>query len=310
MHYLEKYKRLINRLPFDIRAEVLLAEMMLDQVQAEEIEIATNSVFSRNVHFDIEKVEENEYVTTRRKRLRFVLNRDGLYDLLPEDLFHQPLDPTVMYEREKIMQDIKVQEQREQAARNFFLPYEQEFFRLRIRLEMEERKFMFANSGQIDTDVLSKLWNFPDFLDVEQKIKLGLLMPVMHRLVGDKELCGFIATDISGDEVNVTEQFKSHSGFSADPFLGTVALGTDLILGGEYQSMEPCNNWNIIIKDISQLTQYMPGGRKAELHLFLSNLMIPLENEVNFELNIAETSKEFVIGEETYAGALGYETYI
>src|ERR1044071_3795774 len=142
MHYLEKYKQLINRMNFDIRAEVLLAEMIMEEVHPEDIEIATNSVFSRNVHFDIEKVEDTEYVTTRKKRLRFVLNRDGIYDLLPEDLFHQPIDNNTNPDLTKMMQDMKVQQQREIAARKFFLPYEQEFFRSRIRLEMEERKFM------------------------------------------------------------------------------------------------------------------------------------------------------------------------
>ena len=310
MTYLEKYKELINKLPYDIRAEVLLAEMIMNNVQTEEIEIATNSVFSRNVHNDIEKVEETEYPTTRRRRLRFLLNRDGLYDLLPEDLFHQPLDHTASKDGKKIMQEIKEQQQRELAARKFFLPYEQEFFRLRIRLEMEERKFMFANSGQMETDVLARLWNFPEFLDEEQKMKLGLLMPAMHRLVGDRELCGFIASDITGDEVSITENFRSHSGFSEDPLMGEISLGTDLIMGGEYQSMEPCNNWKINIKDIKQLTQYMPGGRRAEIHKFLSNLMIPLENEVNFELDISGRTKEFVLGDEERAGMLGYETFI
>lgn len=310
MHHLEKYRNLINKMPFDIRAEVLLAEMLLDNVHAEEIEIATNSVFARNVHHDIEKVEEIEYPTTKKRRLRFVLNRDGLYDLLPEDLFHQPADPNSSQDIHKMMQEVKEQQAREKGARKFFLPYEQEFFRLRVKLEMEERKFMFANSGKVETDVLSRIWNFPEILDEEQKMKLGLLMPVMHRLVGNNDICSFIATDITGDEVAITETNKSHSGFSSAPVMGEALLGDDFILGGEYQSLEPCNNWKITIGDIKQLTQYMPGGRKAEVHKFLSNLMIPLENEVNFELNVSETAREFILGDPEKSGALGFETFI
>ncbi|MER3498860.1 MAG: hypothetical protein C4308_09630 [Chitinophagaceae bacterium] len=310
MRNFERYKNLINKLPYDIKAEVLLTEMILEDVHADEIEVAANSVFYRNVHFDIEKVEETEYPTTRKKRLKFVLNRDGLYDLLPEDLFHQPADPQSLSTKEKVIQEMNLQKQRELAARKFFLPYEQEFFRLRIRLEQEERKFMFANSGQVDTDVMARLWNFPGFLTLEQKTKLGLLMPVMHRIVGNKELCSFLATDITGDEVNISESYQSRSGFSDDPKLKEAALGIDLILGGQYQSMEPCNTWRIDVKDISQLTEYLPGGKKAQLHLYLSNLMIPLENEVNFELDVKESKKQFSMGEEAGASMLGYETFI
>jgi type VI secretion system protein ImpH len=309
MRNFDRYKTFINKLPFDLKAEVLLAEMITDDLQADEIEVSLNSVFYRNVHFDIEKVEETEYVTTKKRRLKFVLNRDGLYDLLPEDLFHQPADPQPLATKEKVLNEMQVQTQREKAARKFFLPYEQEFFRLRIRLEMEERKFMFANSGHVDLDVMAKIWNFPGFLSAEQKAKLGLLMPVMHRIVGNRGLCSFLATDISGDDVTVSESYQNHSGFSDNPVLKDAALGIDLILGGQYQSMEPCNTWKIDIRDISSLSQYLPGGKKAQLHEYLSNLMIPLENEVNFELDIKQ-AKEFKIGEEVQTAMLGYETYI
>jgi hypothetical protein len=311
MQHLEKYKQLISKLAYDIRAEVLLAEM-IDELHTDEIEVAHNSVFSRNVHFDIDKVEEIEYPTTRRRRLRFVLNRDGLYDLLPEDLFHQSIHNQPFYDKEKMLQDIKVQQQREQAAKKFFLPYEQEFFRLRLKLELEEKKFMFSNSGKISTEILSKLWNFPDFLNDEQRIKLSLLMPVMHRLVGNYEVCSFIASDVSGDEVNISEGYQLYSGFSDDPVLGEASLGVELILGGKYQSMEPNTLWNIHVQDISKLMDYMPGGKKTEIHKFLSNLMIPLENELNIELELdaAEATKAFVIGDESLTGMLGYETYL
>jgi type VI secretion system protein ImpH len=309
MHQLEKYRRLISKLPFDIKAEVLLAEMIED-VHADEIEIACNSVFARNVHYDIDKVEETEYPTTKKRRLRFVLNRDGLYDFLPEDLFHQSIHSQPFYDKERMMADIKVQEQREQAARKFFLPYEQEFFRLRIKLETEERKFMFANSGKLSTDLLSRLWNLPDFLSEEQKLQISLMMPVMHRLVGNYALCSFLATEISGDEVTISEGYKLDAGFADDPRLGEVAVGAGLILGGDYQSMEPNNTWKIKVRDVSTLSQYMPGGKKASVHQYLSNLMIPLENDVHVELDVSETSKAFVIGEESLTGMLGYETYL
>jgi hypothetical protein len=309
MHPIEKYKRMISRLPFDIKAEVLLVEM-IEEMQTDDIEIAPHSVFARNVHFDIDKVEETEYATTRKKRLRLILNRDGLYDFLPEDLFHQSIHSQPFYDKERMMADIRVQNQREQDARKFFLPYEQEFFRLRMRLEMEERKFMFANSGKVSTDVLSRLWNFPDFLNEEQKLQLSLLMPVMYRLVGNYELCSFLATEITGDDVTITEGYRIDSGFSDDAKLGEVALGAGLILGGEYRSMEPNNVWKIKVEDMSTLSQYMPGGKKSGIHTFLSNLFIPLENDVHVELDVSETSKAFVIGDESVTGMLGYETYL
>jgi type VI secretion system protein ImpH len=309
MQSIEKYKKLISQLPFDIKAEVLLAELM-EELNADDIEVYPKSVFSRNVHKDIAKVEEIEYATTKKRRLKLSLNRDGLYDLLPEDLFHQSIHTQPVWDKDSMMQDMKVQQERENAARKFFLPYEQEFFRLRIRLEMEERKFMFSNSGKVSTDILSKLWNFPEFLNEEQKIKLSLLMPVMHRLVGNYKICGFIASDITGDEVGISDGYKMSVGFADDPSLGKVSLGDGLILGGKYESMEPNSLWRIRVNNVMQLSEYMPGGKKSSIHAYMAGLMIPLENDVHVELDVSETNKAFVIGDESTTAVLGYETYL
>jgi type VI secretion system protein ImpH len=311
MQQLEKYKELIRKLPFDIRVEVVLAEMLADNVQLDDIEITSNSVFFRNFHYDIEKVEDAEYVSSRKKRLRFVVNRDGLYDSLPEDVIHQSGERQPYFEKDKMMQEIKLQQQREQAARTYFLPYEQEFFRLRVKLEWEERRFMFANSGHVDTSVLGKLWEFSEVFDDEQKSKLGALMPAMHQLAGKKELCSFLATQITGDEVEIKDGHKLWSDYSGEPKLGEATLGNGFFLGGQYQSMEPMDTWNIKVKDTSRLTDYMPGGKKAQMHQFLSNLMTPLENDVQMELDLRKEQGGFVLDDqqETFSH-LGYETYI
>jgi type VI secretion system protein ImpH len=311
MQQLEKYKELIRKLPFDIRVEVILAEMLADNVQMDDIEITSNSVFLRNFHFDIEKVEDAEYTSSRKKRLRFVVNRDGIYDSLPEDVIHQSSERQPYYENDKIMQEIKLQQQREQAARSFFLPYEQEFFRLRVKLEWEERRFMFANSGHVDASVLGKLWEFSELFDDEQKSKLGALMPAMHQLAGKKELCSFLATQISGDEVEIKDGYKPWLSYSDEPELGNTTLGKGFFLGGEYQSMEPADVWNIRVTDTSTLTDYMPGGKKAEMHRFLSDLMTPLENDVRMELDLRKEQDGFILDDQNEAFShLGYETYI
>lgn len=312
MDRLEKYKDIIKRLPFDLRVEVILAEMLSDDVSMDEIEVISNSVFLRNFHHDVERVDEAEYIASRKKRLRFVVNRDGLYDSLPEDAIHQSSERTPYYDKDKMMGEIKLQQKREKAARNFFLPYEQEFFRLRVKLEMEERRFMFANSGHVDNSVLGQLWEFSGLFDDEQKSKLGALMPAMHQLAGKKEICSFLASQISGDEIEIKEGQQAWERLADDPQLGEdTTLGKNFFLGGKFQSMEPADVWNIKVTDTATLTDYMPGGKKAEMHRFLSNLMTPMENDIQMELDFREATTGFVLddAQENFSH-LGYETYI
>jgi hypothetical protein len=159
--------------------------------------------------------------------------------------------------------------------------------------------------------VLGKLWEFSELFDDEQKSKLGALMPAMHQLAGKKELCSFLATQISGDEVEIKDGYKAWEVFSDEPELGKTSLGKNFFLGGEYQSMEPSDVWNIKVADTATLTDYMPGGKKAEIHRFLSNLMTPLENDVQMELDFRKEETGFMLDDQEEAFShLGYETYI
>ncbi len=306
---IERYKELLRNYPLDLRLEVILGELLSDGISFDDIEIATNSVFARSYHYDIEKVEETEYPTTRKKRLRFLVNRDGLYDSLPEDLMHQPTSEQIT-NKERVIAEIKVQEAREKEARKFFLPYEQEYYRLRVKLELEERKFMFANSGQMNSEVLSMLWNFPAFLDEQEKAKLGLLMPVLHEVIGDKELGSYLVTHITNDDVEITEGHLPNVLFADAPSLNNTQLGNEFVLGGEYSFTEPQVLWKIKVEGMQNLTQYMPGGRKALVHEYLGNLIMPLEDEINFYLDISSAKEGFVLNEETSSARLGFVTYL
>jgi len=304
------YKEIVEKLPNDIRLEVILADMVLEGLEMDDVEIASNSIFRRNYHYDIEKVEEFEYPGSRRKRLRFVTNRDGIYDSLPENLFHQPVDKGRFMNIESRIDEMKLQEDREEAARKLFLPYEQEFFRLRVKLELEERNFMNAMNSQAGKSIASMLWDLPDFLGDDEKDVLGSLMPVMHRISGNFPLSSFIASKISGDKVEISKKTTLSNAISEDPVLSDKTLGIDFVLGGPQSSHVPSVNWDIWVSEADSLTHYLQNGKKAKIHEFLSNLMVPLENDLNIQLHLNEPSEGFMLNDDSSAGRLGYITYI
>ncbi|MBS1948756.1 MAG: hypothetical protein JST47_13415 [Bacteroidetes bacterium] len=311
MPVLEKLNELLNRMQLDIRLEIILAELVSDSLSMDDISVINNSLFKRCYHRDIEKTEQVEYGHSKKKKLRFVVNRDGVYDKLPEDLFHQPTDTQKTFNKEKIIKEIKFQDELEQSARQFFNPFEQEFYRLRVKLETEEKKFLFDTNGDLHTELIDSLWDFPDFFDSLQKSKLCLLMPVVNKIAGDMELISFVVSAISGDEVEICRSLPRKHILKDGPVLGNTALGKDSILDGELFSTMESFNIKIFLQKLDNLTDYMPEGQKMKLLEFLCNLFMPIENDTRFELDFSKTALSFVVENEMpYFGRLNYTTVI
>jgi type VI secretion system protein ImpH len=311
MNKIEKFNELLQNLRSDIRLEVVLTDLVMDGLSLEDVIIVSNSLFKRNYHHDIEKTAEVEYTQGKKKRLSILVNREGIYDRLPEDLFHQPTDTQSYFDKERIIEEIKIQNELEKASRLFFLPFENEFYRQKLKLESEERKFLFETNSELSGELFNDLWNLPDFLDNFQKSKLGVLMPVLHKIIGDLEMSAFLLESITGDRISISQGAPVRRDLDEAPLLGRMVLGVDGILAGELQELQTALQIRVFIERPEDLPDYMPGGKKIAIHEFLCNLFIPFETDFAFELDFTKTSVSFVADEETfYLGRLNYTTVI
>jgi type VI secretion system protein ImpH len=309
MTRIEKINELLRKLQLDIRLEVVLADLISDGLSLEDVIIKSNSLFKRNYHHDIEKTEEVEYGHSRKKKLSIFVNREGIYDGLPEDLFHQPTDSKNETSKAKVIQEIKVQNEYEKSSRLFFLPFEQEFYRQRIKLESEERKFLFETNSDLSGDLFDQLWGFPDFLDSDQKSKLGVLMPVLNQLACDREMMAHMMHILTGDPVSVRTSPPGSHRLSGGPSLGDMRIGVDTVLGGTIFEMQDSLTMTIFIEHPELLADYLPGGKKIIIHEFLCNLFAPFEKEITIELDISQKEVPFVLEEPSYHFArLNYTT--
>lgn len=311
MTKIEKFNDLLHQMQSDIRLEVVLTDLVIDSLSLEDVLIVSNSLFKRSYHHDIEKTVEVEYGHARKRKLSILVNREGMYDRLPEDLFHQPTDSQNYFDKERIIQEIKVQNELEKASRLFFLPFENEFYRQRVKLESEERKFLFETNSHLSGELFNDLWDLPDFLDDSQKSKLGVLMPVLNKIVGDLEMTTFIMERITGDALEIREGPPGTSILMDEPRLGRMVLGVDGILAGQLRDLRSSFTLRIFLSRPEDLADFMPGGKKIAIHEFLCNLLIPFETDFVFELDFTRTSVSFVAENETYyLGRLNYTTVI
>lgn len=290
----------------DIRLEVILAELGALGLSADDILVLRKSLFRRNFSREIEKVEEMEVGQSRRKRLAVHINREGLYDRLPQDLIHQP-EPGV----KSGVQDIARQAEREKGARMFFLPYEQELSRLLLRLEWEERQFIFETNSDVSGELMGLLWDMPEHLTSFQRSKLGVILPLLHRFGGDNERLAFVLENIAGYPVTVRTAPPARTWLDDVPLLGDAYLGVDSLLPGEVVDTQLALRVTVRANRAEDLDDLLPGGSGLQTLEYLAGALTPIEQDVVFEPDLEGCLPAFTLGDErAFAGRLDYTTIL
>lgn len=226
-------------------------------------------------------------------------------------MFHQPTDAQKLNSSEAVIQEIKWQNELEKSARTFFLPIEQEFYRLLVKLEFEEEKFLFETSGDLSGDLFEYIWKLPDFLDSLQKTKLGILIPALHRIVGKPELVKEIIESITQDKVEIFDSPPAFSVVDEKPELGNMRLGDNAVLGGQISSYQVGKTLKIFMPENTEIRDCWPGGKKMIIHEFLCNLLMPFETDITFDFEFSNINAGFVLEDDRInAGRLNYTTVI
>jgi hypothetical protein len=243
--------------------------------------------------------------------LYFLVNREGIYDQVPEDLFHQPSDSINHADKQDIIREIKIQDELEKNSRLFFLPFEQELYRQRVKLEAEERSFLSAPDADLQNNFFDELWDLPDFLNNDQKTRLCTLMPVLNKITGDLGLASFIMEQVTGYPVEIEESAPRKYILPDEPHLGDIRLGIDYTLGGEIMELQSSVTIRISLTDTGSLTAFFPEGEKIKIFEFISRLLIPYEKDIIYEL-VFPKNPGFILSaqDEPGSGRLNYTAVI
>ncbi len=330
-----------ERVGVDVRLEVLLAELYLGGLDPrQEIMIYPQGLFARDYRPDVgvgtgptsvqvgpvhefDGVAPLDNAPDAPTFLNIPVYRDGLYDYLPEGLFHQP---TEIDERE-YAKEIDEQYRRAQAARRFFRPIEQEFFLQGLLLELEERKYLINEENlrqNAQGAILRNIWGLPSdrlkrvprekgtgwtttrapLLDVRQLNNLLHLLPVAHRLVNHQPLIERLFALVLGVPVQLR---------TIPPLLLLIELGPDdapspvalgqiemgnFSLEGVYQDTMPALEIRLGPLNEAQLTDFLPEGRSKAVLDLLTGYFLPAETELVTHLLTDEDNQFLTLAEE------------
>lgn len=279
----------------DIRAEVLLAELILKdkQYQLENLALQPNGGFNKMVGLDIVKISEsnNEFDI---KKTMVTLARSGLYDALPEAYFNDSsIDTsspdTRQSKKDRTIQKLKQQKINEREARKFFSPFDQLFNQYRLKLELEERKVLTGFPVGSRHTLFDVIWgNFEGIMTKYQKSLLFTILPMTQHIVGNIPRTALTYREVLGVNVKIKDWDTSGDiklGGLENPnyTLGHTSLGESLVLGNQSEECE--QGYKIIIGPIPEQStiDFLPDHRGKKVLKTLGEFFFSYDVNLSYE---------------------------
>ena len=290
----------------DLKAETLIAEIQenSDAVEDDFI-IANQGTFSRSYRRDVIEVDP----LTHDDRLTLNLSRNGLYDTLPEGLFHRAHTDTA---GRSYLAQRKTAKEEEKNTRSLFAPLEQEFFHQKLQIERHERAMLDAFYG-LKGDFLMRFWNIDKDIPQRYKRKLVQLLPHAHQIAGDLELTRLCLERLLDEKVSFkTKQYSRNATATQTterPEQADFVLGVNSILDGDtFAVVSPLLEVNIGPVSQSKVDTYL--GKQGILK-FLEryyDYFLPMEIEAETKISVAK-EVGFVLN-EIKDPVMGISTYL
>lgn len=312
----------LRRQPFDLRLEVIMAELLDYGYAFDDFLVQPVGLFARRYRRDLGSVRDEQFERAHRPVVRTVLelHREGLYDALPQQVFHQPGNDSSVAQAgvRAMVENIRTQRRKEKATRLFFLPFEQEFFRCRVRIEQEERRYFSNLSTRWYNEAMARFWGVADAgLPAGPLTNLLYLLPLAPNIVGDLPRTRQCFENVLGQPVQLHVVAPLRHALlpaAASPSqsqgvtLGNLALGRDLVLGGDYQETLPALQVTLQGLNVAELEAYLSGAWPAKALTLLCEYFVAFETDVTVRYEMATAEMHFQLGEGEEAAVLGFTT--
>jgi hypothetical protein len=282
-----------------LKSEAFIAALLDRGFSYDKLVVQRAGSFAKSYRNDIENVSVKRD-TSDQDILYLTINRDGIYDRLPEGLFHQPRAVGSKTTVSQMVSEHRLLREEEKAARLFFQPLEHELFRYAVFIEQEERAFFGGMlSGNLD-NAFSRFWNLQPGLPAVLTASLARIMPWAYLIKGDAALCAKALEIILSKPVAVVVRIVEQH-FKEEAYrLGEGELGVDMLSGNSF--LEPAVCWVFTIKELGpeEMSAFVGNEKYGKFLRQFIDIFIPLEADAVFEY---EVNKE---GSEGTEDVLGY----
>lgn len=295
----------------DYRVEALIAFWLEnDSIDLNLLTIQPEGSFKRAFSNDILEIEDSG---TDSLEKTVHISREGLYDMLPEGIFHQAKQESQKSTKEAVEESERFRKE-ESAARQFFLPLEQEFYRQRIQLEHIELRTWLNNVRPESKNIFLDFWGVDKQIFTPQQCgTLLTILPNLHQIVGNLEVTAYCLEKVIMEPVriNALQQQEVTPNAEEDSRLGSSFLGVDSVLGGNWWCDEPSLEVTVGPLAAGKVNAFLTEGSSSLQLKKLYGYFFPAETTVKTAVEIEKSAKEFILNKEMiYSSRLNFTTTI
>jgi hypothetical protein len=313
----EKITVAIGGMLYDIKAEAVIGDLMAGGMGIEDFVVIPNGTFRRRYARDIAFAKKKKH-KNGQEFVEININRDAIYHTLPEGIFHEKTKSGEEGANSHSDESKKLKKE-EKAARTFFLPFENEIFLQRVKLEQEERKILKQFSENLFDDISPEFWNLDKSINREYMSRMIVLLHFSHQIVGNCKITAKCLESILNESVSVkigedisSGQWESGKkrGVEHGCVLGSAGLGTDFVCGDNLKgftkkmkfSIGPLKNTNVI--------EYLENGTVYNFLKCFFGYFVPFELDVETDILVEQDNQEFLLGFGENVAVLGYKSAI
>lgn len=305
-----------NNLDSDFKLEVVAASLIEQGHDPELIQILREGIARRFVSKDVEKSDLKYNNDDFRQYLHIHTNREGIYDILPEGIFHKSTYKRsykdIETDVEKAVNEIKIHREQEFFARRFFRIFEQAIDKTQVAIFRKEIKYDHTVTNREFTDLFIQYWPVIKRLQHRQAVAFMYVIPLLSSIRLNLDETGESISFILDVPVKIEKiklpakkadsQFESH--------LGEIGLGVDLVLGNAFD--DGIHDLKITIGYLSadRMGGFLETAHEHTILLMLLDIFLPDETFSVIEFKVDPADSEFTLSDENNSTYLGINSFI
>lgn len=299
----------------DYKAEVIAAEMIENGIPAEQIIIFMLGPLKRPYSKDVDTIADEISDYDHKEYFMVKTPKEGVYDMLPEGLFHLPNSHKSAKTEKEIIDSIKKRREEERNARRFFLPFEATISHLSVQMALYENTIDKRSHYDELIKLFSPHWKIFQYLDTRQANIFIHILPVIHDIRDEHKIIETIIElmFLLPVQITVRRQFSLKPDKFIISDLANARLGVDFTTGNNmYDDGDDEILINIGPLDNGQFQQFMAEGNGRKILELLCDYLLPVHIDIVTEFELKEEDKitRFFDEKNNMNCTLGINTYL
>lgn len=302
----------VNNFDTDYKAEVVAASLIEQGFNSEQIMIIRDGIFRRSISTEVEKVYQKYSNYDLVDYLCIHANKEGMYDMLPQGLFHQPINKYATKYKEDIVDEIKIHRTEEFFARKFFHLFELITDRTLTNAYLFEAKYDRKTRNSEFTDLFAHYWPVLQSLTLRQSVFFMHIIPLLHQIrthYSNMEQAFSLILELPV-KISAIKLPKKKSDQFFESKLGENRLGVDFVLDREFDDGIHDLKLTIGPMPATTMKDYLETAKGYKILENLCEIFLPAHAFVVYDFIIDPQDSQFILSDENHSTYLGINSFI